>query len=349
LHQLLEKEPDKALFLNFEDTRLAGFETDDFVRLSGEIKARNIKTLFFDEIQMLPNWELFVRELLDQDYKVVITGSNATLLSRELGTKLTGRHLSYELFPFSYPEFLRFREMENSAESLNQYLRQGGFPEYLKTNNGTILNHLLGDILNRDIAVRYGIRDINALRRVAVYLISNIGKPVSANKLKEVFEIKSATTLLEFFSYLENAYIIQFLPKFSYSLKTQIRNNRKVYAIDLGLFTQNSIVFSDENGRRLENLVFLYLRQHYKEIYYFLEKKECDFVAMEKGRVAELIQVCYELTAENLDREVAGLEEAMKFFDISEAKIITFNQTERFNRNSKIIHVIPAWRYAINK
>jgi predicted AAA+ superfamily ATPase len=347
LNQLLKEETDNTLFLNFEDTRLAGFETDDFTRLIDEIKKREVRILFFDEIQLLENWELFVRQMLDEDYKIVITGSKATLLSNELGTKLTGRHLSTELFPFSFNEFLAFKNLENSAASLQEYLQEGGFPEYLKTDNGVVLNQLLEDILNRDIVVRYGVRDVITLKKLTTYLISNIGKPVSGNNLKELFNIKSTNTILDFFSYLENAYIIQFVSKFSYSLKKQIRNPKKVYAIDLGLFSQNSIVFSNENGRRLENVVYLYLRQKYKEIYYFQEKKECDFVVIEKGKVKELIQVCHELTAENMDREMNGLIEAMDFFNIKNGKIISFNQKETFNKGGKVITVLPANEFII--
>jgi predicted AAA+ superfamily ATPase len=347
LNQLLKEETDNTLFLNFEDTRLAGFETDDFTRLIDEIKKREVRILFFDEIQLLENWELFVRQMLDEDYKIVITGSSATLLSNELGTKLTGRHLSIELFPFSYNEFLAFKNLENSAASLQEYLQEGGFPEYLKTDNGVVLNQLLEDIVNRDIVVRYGVRDVITLKKLTTYLISNIGKPVSGNNLKELFNIKSTNTILDFFSYLENAYIIQFVSKFSYSLKKQIRNPKKVYAIDLGLFSQNSIVFSNENGRRLENVVYLYLRQKYKEIYYFQEKKECDFVVIEKGKVKELIQVCHELTAENMDREMNGLIEAMDFFNIKNGKIISFNQKETFNKGGKVITVLPANEFII--
>jgi uncharacterized protein len=140
--------------------------------------------------------------LLDDEYKIVVTGSNSTLLSKELGTKLTGRHLSTELFPFSYQEFLTFKKLENTAVSLQQYLQKVGFTEYLKTENGVILNQLSDDILNRDIAIRYGVREVATLKKLAVYLISNIGKPVYGNKLKEVFGIRSTTTILEFFSYL---------------------------------------------------------------------------------------------------------------------------------------------------
>jgi len=175
--------------------------------------------------------------------------------------------------------------------------------------------------------VCYGIRNVRVLKQLAVYLISNIGKPVSANKLTWLFEISAASTILEYFAYLENAYLVQFVPQFSYSLKKQIRNRKKVYTLDLGLFNENSIVFSDESGRRLENTVFLHLRRKFKEIYYFSDKGECDFIAMEKGKAAAIIQVCHNLNADNLPRELNGLTEAMDFFELKKGIIVTLRQT----------------------
>jgi predicted AAA+ superfamily ATPase len=341
LFQLLREKFSNAFYLHFEDPRLAGFENDDFNRLSNEIVKRNPSVLFFDEIQLLENWELFVRHKLDEGYKVVITGSNATLLSKELGTKLTGRHLSVELFPFSYTEFLGFRKLKDTEKSVLEYLRKGGFPEYLKTENGFVLNQLLEDILYRDIAVRYAVRDVKSLKQLAVYLLSNIAKPVSASNLTKLFAIKSVSALLDYFGFLENAYIVQFLPMFSYSLKKQIRNPRKVYSIDLGLFTENSIVFSDENGRRIENAVYLHLRTAHRELYYFHEKKECDFVVFEKGKPKELIQVCYDLTADNLERETSGLLAAMDYFNMPLGKIVTLKQKDSFKKDGKKIDVVP--------
>jgi predicted AAA+ superfamily ATPase len=340
LFQLLNEKFDRAFYLNFEDSRLAGFENDDFKRLNIEITKRKPQVLFFDEIQMLKNWELFVRQKLDEGYKVAITGSNATLLSTELGTKLTGRHLSVELFPFSYTEFLGLKKLKNTDKSVIEYLKRGGFPEYLKTGNGFVLNQLLEDILYRDIAIRYGVRDVKSLKQLTVYLLSNIGKPVSATNLKTLFGIKSVSALLDYFYYLESAYLVQFLPMFSYSLKKQIRNPKKVYAIDLGLFTENSIVFSDENGRRLENTVYLHLRRKYKELYYFQEKKECDFVVIEKGKPKELIQACYELTPENVEKETNGLYTAMEHFKMTTGKIVTLNLKDSFTKAGKKIEVV---------
>ena len=345
LLQLLKRHFKSALFLNFEDTRLAGFQLDDFRRLDKEITKRKATTLFFDEIQMLEKWEIYVRQKLDEGYRVVVTGSNATLLSRELGTKLTGRHFSSELFPFSYNEFLKFMKLKPSDASAALYMDKGGFPEYLRSDITNLLNQLLDDILYRDIAVRYGIRDIVSLRKLAVYLLSNIGKPVSATNLTKLFDIKAVSTMLEYFSHLENTYVVQFVPKFSYSVKAQIRNPKKVYAIDLGLYAQNKTSFSEDKGRRLENLVYLHLRRKYSEIYYFDEGHECDFVVMEKERPIEIIQVCYDLNQDNLDRELKGAVEAMKFFKAKKSTIVTMTQDDLFQREDMVVEVLPLFRF----
>lgn len=179
MHQLMHRLNSDFIYLNFEDTRLISFEPSDFNRLSEIIFTKNCNTLFFDEIQLANKWEVFVRQKLDEGFNVIITGSNATLLSSELGTSLTGRHLNVELFPFSYSEFLNFKGLSSSSDSLSLYLTMGGFPEYLKNHEGTILNQLMDDILVRDIAIRYSVRDVSALKQLALFLISNIGKPRS--------------------------------------------------------------------------------------------------------------------------------------------------------------------------
>lgn len=345
LFQLLNKYHKGVLFLNFEDIRLAGFENDDFRRLDKVIERTKVKILFFDEIQELVNWEFYVRQKLDEGFKVVVTGSNASLLSTELGTKLTGRHMSNEVFPFSYHEFLKFTKLKSNTSSAQKYLNLGGFPEFLKIRNNNMLHQLLDDILYRDIAVRYGVRDITSLRRLAVYLVSNIGKPVSATNLKKLFDIKATSTMLEYFSHLENAYIVQFVPMFSYSMKKQIRNAKKVYAIDLGMHAQVSTSFSGDWGRKLENLVYLQLRRKHKEIYYFNEEKECDFIVMEKEKPKWIVQVCHELTMDNQDREINGAVAAMKFFKQKEAILVTLNQEDQFNVSGKTVHCISLHKF----
>jgi predicted AAA+ superfamily ATPase len=345
--QMLDGQDSNSLFLNFEDIRLSGFEIADFNTLLAIIEKRGFTKLFFDEIQFIENWELMVRTCLDKNLQVSITGSNAAMLSVELGTKLTGRHLSAELFPFSFTEFLKFTQKEQNLASFEEYLKSGGFPDYVKTGNGQVLRHLLDDILARDIAVRYAVRDINSLRQLCVYMISNIGKPFSATKIKGMFGLNAPSTILEYLSYFEKSYIFQYLPKFSYSMKVQIRNPKKVYAIDLGLFTENSVSFSEESGRRLENAVYLFLRTQTKEIYYFQEKKECDFVVFINGKLDKLIQVCYTLDAHNLQRETEGLLEAMNFFGLEVGFLLTYSQTDELVIGDKKILVLPVWMYFV--
>jgi len=345
LFQMLKERYPNALYLNFEDPRLYEFERKDFLKLDEIIREAGNKVLLFDEIQIIPEWERYVRQKLDENFKVVITGSNASLLSRELGTKLTGRHITKELFPFSYREFNSFFQLAPSPESLLRYLQAGGFPEYVKQQADEILNHIFDDILIRDIAVRYSIRDIKVLQRLALYLVSNPGKLFTANRLKSLFEIGSTNTITEYLSHLEDSYLFYFVPKFSYSLRKQMVNPRKIYAVDTGLVGANSSSYTDDNGRMLENLVFLHLRRKTKDIYYFSEKGECDFVTFNKGNIQEVIQVCYTLNPDNLDRELNGIFEALEFFNVKEGKIISFNQTDHFEKEGRKVEVIPCHEF----
>lgn len=271
LHQWLKLRHSDAFYLNFEDPRLYEMELNDFTRLDEIISDNKQKVLFFDEIQGIEGWERYVRQKLDEGLKLVITGSSASLLSRELGTKLTGRHIMKELFPFSWSEFCEFRSLNRTEKSLIEYMQTGGFPEYVKTGNDDILHQLFEDILLRDIAVRYGVRDVKTLQRLALYLVSNVGNLVTGNRLKSLFGIGATSTVMEYFSHLEQTWLLHFIPKFSYSARKQSINPRKVYAIDTGLANVNSKSFSGDMGRILENLVFLHLRRNYKEICYFSE------------------------------------------------------------------------------
>ncbi|MCL2328739.1 MAG: ATP-binding protein [Bacteroidetes bacterium] len=349
LKQMIEADDSKKLFLSFEDPRLFNFELSDFELLDAIIENSKSETLFLDEIQVINGWELYIRQKLDEGFRVAVTGSNASLLSRELGTKLTGRHISKELFPFSYREFLGFKNLQAGEKSLQKYMEMGGFPEFLKTNNTDILSELFYDILNRDIIVRHGIRDARSLRNLAVYLVSNAGNLVTASKLQQPLSIKTAATVLEYFSFLEDTYLVNFMPKFSYSLKVQMVNPRKIYVIDPGIIKIASISFTENKGHLLENLIYWELRRQGKELYYFNENKsECDFVVMKNEKIEQVIQVCYELLPENREREINGLKEAMEFFKIDNGVIISFNQRDAFMLNSKRIEVLPAWEFLAN-
>lgn len=347
LLQLLQRDYSDAIYLNFDDIRLSGFDIADFVRLDSVIKSRKIDVLFFDEIQIIEGWERYINQLLREGYKVFITGSNASMLSIELGTHLTGRHLSMELFPFSYQEYIGFKGLENSTESVAKYLKQGGVPEYLKSEVPSILTNLIDDILVRDIAVRHGLRDVNSLRQLTTYLLTNIGNLVSANKLIGMFDIKATSTFLDYFSYLKDSYIFEFMPIFNHSLKVQARNPKKVYVMDMGLYTEGALSTSENLGRRLENLVFLHLRRRYKQLFYYKSRGECDFVAMERGGIVAAIQVCAQITDENFNREYNGLVEAMCELNISEGYIVTQNQSDQFEMDGLSVKMIPMTEFLL--
>jgi len=350
LLQLMQKRFTDILFLNFEDIRLANFAQTDLVLLLKEIEKRKIKTLFFDELQLIKGWEVFVNQLLREGYQVFITGSNASLLSSEFGTHLTGRHISKELFPFSFNEFLILKNLSANADSLHVYLTTGGVPEFAKTNETVLLSTLIDDILIKDIAIRYAIKDVDSLRKLTLFLLSNVGNLVSANKLKNLFGIKATSTILEYFSYLKEAYLFDFVPQFAYSTKVQIRNPKKIYSIDTGIAKNVGFSVTENVEHLLENIVYLHLRRKYKEIFYFNKNKaECDFVAMNNGKIVQIVQVCYEFLPENREREIRGLIEAMDFFKIDNGLIISFNQHDTLVHNGKQIHVLPAYEFLINK
>ncbi|MEM2948733.1 MAG: ATP-binding protein [Candidatus Anstonellales archaeon] len=346
LHQLLKKQR-KGYYLNLEDPRLDGFELFDFTKVEEIMKELygDGGVYFFDEIQNVDKWEKFIRYLIDKKEKIIITGSNASLLSRELGTKLTGRHLQVEMFPFSYNEFLAMKKEKRSVESFGEYLCKGGFPEYVKREDPTILHELLSDIVMKDIAVRFGIKNTAILNKIVIYLITNVGTEFSYNSIKNMFNIKAVQSVIDYISYIENAYLIFTVPRFSYSYRQQQVNPKKVYSIDNGFSYANSASFSKDKGKMLENAVFLALRRQFKNIFYFKEKNECDFVIKEKDKITQAIQVCYDFNEETKDREIDGLLTALKKFDLREGLILTYNQEDEFLVEGKKIVVRPAWKW----
>jgi uncharacterized protein len=333
-----------AMYLNFEDARIFGFDTSDFSKLDDIIHGQ-YDAYFFDEIQNVPSWELYIRQLHERNAKVYVTGSNASLLSKELGTRLTGRHVRLELFPFSYTEYLTFTGQEAAPDSLQKYLSAGGFPEYLSDPRIDILQNLLKDIVLRDIAIRYGIRNTQGLMDLTLYLLSNLGKEFSFNRLRKLFSMASTNTVADYMNWLADTYLLYYLPRFSWSAKSRAVLPRKVYAIDNGLAAANTMSFSEDRGRMLENLVLQYLNRRFSQFYYFREEKECDFVVLEQGKCIHAIQVCYEVHADNQHRELAGLEYAMHFFQLSKGIIVTFDQEDHLQIQGKEVLLIPAWKF----
>ena len=297
-------------YLNFEDDRFIEFQAGDFNDLyQALIEVFGQRTIFMiDEIQNIPGWEHFVRRFMDQGSKFYITGSNAALLSRELGTRLTGRYIPIELFPFSFKEFLTFNddplppigrmttvETAQLRRNLNDYLLLGGVPDALKYPDLPVLRTLYDDVLYRDIATRYRIEAVSALKELAFTLMSNPAGLVSFNKLKNRFGLGSVNTIKNYISYLENSWLIFTLNIYDFSVKRQQIAAKKTYGIDTGLINAVGFKFSPNTGKLLENLVFLALRRETREIYYYTspEGYEVDFYLPESR---QLIQVTQHMT-----------------------------------------------------
>ncbi|NMB68850.1 MAG: ATP-binding protein [Chloroflexi bacterium] len=316
---------DAFYYLNFEDERLIGFQAQDandlYQILVGIFGERRI--FIVDEIQNVPGWEHFVRRFMELGHKFYVTGSNASLLSRELGTRLTGRYVPVELFPFSFREFLQIRqsavpdlghlttlEKARLQKSLDDYLQLGGIPDALNYPGLNILRTLYDDVLYRDIATRYQLSGVQPLREIAFWLISNPAGMVNFNKLKSQFQLGSVNTVRAYIEYMENSWLLFTTRVYDYSLKRQQIAPKKIYCIDTGLVNSVGFNFSPNSGKLLENLVFLTLRRQTREIYYYSTPGgyEVDFYLPEQR---QLIQVAQNLfNPATRERELRALEDA---------------------------------------
>ncbi len=341
LRQLLKNEKN-MIFLNFEDTRLEGFELGDFNKVEQIAVSEKINCYVFDEIQNIVGWEKYVRSAYDKGFRIFITGSNASMLSRELGTKLTGRYLQTELFPFSFTEYLQYTKAKIGRDSFFKFMSDGGFPEFLASADTEYLRTLFRDIIIRDIAVRRNIRNEHVILRLALHLISNVGKEISFNNLTKLIGIKSVRTTIDYCDYLKESYLLDFIPRFSFSIKQQLNNPKKVYSVDTGMAKANSISFSEDMGRMLENTVYLRLRQASHDILYFKDDlSECDFLVRKNDNIVYAVQVCWHLTENNMKREIAGLKNAMAVTAAKKGIIITYDQQDLFEN----IIVMPVWKW----
>lgn len=331
-----------GLYLNFEDPRLVDFESADFPKLEQLRDQLGKSSILLDEVQSVAGWEIFARSLHEKGQKLYITGSNASMLSRELGTRLTGRYKQIELFPFSYTEFLRFKNLSLGEESFESYFLTGGFPEYLQNQDQDYLRTLFRDILTRDVAVRRNISNETALIRLGVFLCSNVGKPFSYSRMGSLLEIKSVRTVIDYCDYLEECYLFDLIPMYSPSIRKQLANPKKAFSIDPALASANSLSFSKDLGRKLENYVYLHLRRSFKEIQYFQNKdSECDFVVKWGEEIVGAVQVCWNLNSENLQRELKGLKAALKETQAPKGILLTWNQEDLLDG----ITVMPVWKW----
>jgi uncharacterized protein len=358
------KEKYSGYYLNFDDERLSKFKLEDFQKLYDcLLELYGEKEIFyFDEIQNVDGWERFVRRLHNDKKKVFITGSNASMLSKELGTHLTGRHIQVEILPFSFDEFLRFKnikldinavgiEKSELINSFKEYMYSGGFPEYLKTKNVEYLKFLYENILYKDIMVRNKIINEYTIKELTGFIATNISKEISFNSIKKMLNLGSSTTVKDYFFYLENSFLIFLISKHEYSFKKQIYGNKKAYFIDSGMAGYIGFRFTKDIGRILENVVFIELRRRKKKIFFHKEKYECDFVCSDMYSLNLnpnlLIQVCLELDEKNSSREYEGILEAIKKHKLKEGFIITLDQEDELKIDNKRIIIKPIWKWLL--
>jgi len=361
LKQIMQARKDYC-YVNFEDERLLSFRAEDFSILDEvliEVYGPS-GTYFFDEIQNVEKFETFVRRLQDSGKKVVLTGSNASLLSREFGTRLTGRYKLFEVYPFSFVEFLRFHTTKLTKESLympeekvnlirlfGRYAETGGMPEYLRNNDSDYIQTLYDNILYRDIIARYSIRRQRLVRELVGILASTITLPFTYNSLKKSLGLMNAITVKEYISYLSGAYLFFELLRFDYSVKKQLNSPRKIYIIDTAFSAISGFSLSPDKGRVLENIVFIELMRSGSEIFYFAGDQECDFILKDKKKITGAIQVCYEFLKENQERETGGLLKAMAEFRLTQGMILTYDQEDTLKSDGKTIIIKPVWKWLL--
>jgi hypothetical protein len=350
---------ENILYVNFEEPTFIPYLTVEFLLRIHDLylerfNPRGRTYVVLDEVQLVPGWERFVRGLYgrDKDIKFYITGSSSKLLSKEYGTSLTGRIVSNEVFPLSFQEFLAFKKKEEMIERsrgkgspalrnlFNQYTRFGGFPQVVLTEEEKDKMQILKDyytaVIEKDIIQRYQVRDIKKLKEFCLNLYANAASHFSGYQAEKRQKI-SQPTANKFLEYAREVFLVQTTDYFSYSFTEQKANPYKVYAIDPGLYNAVSFPFSENLGRIFENVVYLALRRKGKEIFYWKGKGEVDFLIRKGTRIDRLINVCWELNKKNEKRELSGLYEAMKQFNVSNAQIIVSGYDDQVDIKGKKI------------
>ncbi|MFH1256413.1 MAG: ATP-binding protein [Candidatus Diapherotrites archaeon] len=363
LKQLIKAKFENDFFyFNFDDERIEGFKSEDFQPLMETLIEAfgEKKNVFFDEIQNIKGWELFVNRILRQGYKVFITGSNANLLSKELGTHLTGRHVDLELYPFSFAEFLKAKKIEIPKKGIysteqkallskefKEYFLKGGMPEVVVFSNEAVLTAILTDIIRKDISERYDIRKPSELKTVLKFLIANSANPITYRSIKNNFDIQSANTIQKYIEYAEETYLVFTVRKLEKKIKRFDKNPKKIYCIDNGIIIKNTPSITEKKGALLENMVAVHLKRLGKEFYYFKTRNsEADFVVPTEKLA---IQVCYELDNKNKERETKGLIEAMHETKATSGLILTLEQEQETTIQNKKRIIKPAWQWLLEK
>lgn len=360
---------ENIVYLNFEDDRIFPLNLQDlslfseaYYELFPDKKSEKV-IFFFDEIQIVENWEKYIRRLYDtENCQIFISGSSSKLLSREIATNLRGRTLTFEIFPLSFKEYLQFNDIKiniYSSKSKSQivnyfekYLQYGGFPELLFGNvrfARQTLQEYIDLIVYKDLIERYKITNLYLMRYLVKYCFTNISTLLSFNKLFNDLKSQgiqlSKNTLYNYMQYLEDAYAVFSMPIYSRSVAEQSKNPKKIYSVDIGFKT--AISLSLDIGHKYENIVFLQLRKTTKDIFYWKSNQEVDFIYIHNEQL-KLINVAYDLSnPDTFKREINGLIEGMKKTNTSEAFLINNEKEDTLLIDNKTIYIIPLWKWLL--
>ena len=363
--------PSSFMYFNFDDEFLAtsgGISTDELMK---ELHAAygKTKTILFDEIQNLPAWELFVNRLHREGYNLVLTGSNARLLSKELATALTGRHIPIEILPFDFKEFLRAKNFQTNPNDrylpqkhgellklLDDYLVNGGFPEVVVSNLDPkdYLEVLFDSLLFKDVVKRHKVKFSTQIGNLGSCLINNFASLYSLRKLQASLNLKSVSTTEKYTKYLEEAYLIFSLLRYSPKSVQRIKSPKKVYAVDNGFVSAKAIQNSPNKGKLMENLVFAELvkrgvKPNFALFYYKTRNdREVDFVVKNGTKIVELIQVCYETDISGAEqREIKALLEAAEELKPEKLIVLTWDEKREIMQDGKNIIFKPLWEWLL--
>jgi len=366
----LQVNPENIIYINFEDDRLFPIglpDLDALLEAYYELypDKRNEKVyVFFDEVQNVKNWEKYVRRIYDTlNLQLFITGSSSKLMAKEIATSLRGRTITYEVFPFSFKEYLRYQKIELDFYSsgnlsfiknaFNTYLVEGGFAETFNVTKDIqkrILKDYLDLIIYKDVVERYAIKNQLLLKHLIKYLFTNVATLISFNKLyndyKSMGHKVGKDTLYEYISYLQEAYAVFTAPIFRNSVKDEQRNPRKIYGADNGFRRLFTTSLSPDYGKLYENIAFLHLRRQTNEVFYYKRDYEVDLYS--RLDTEYLINVSYQINDQKTrDREIRALLEGMEYFNLQESYLVTSDVEETVNIQGKKIQIIPMWKWLL--
>ena len=358
-------------YFNFDDESFSGQEGTHLDELMTQLQLAYGKTeyILFDEIQNLPNWELFANRLHRSGYHLVLTGSNASLLSKELATHLTGRHIPIEILPFNFKEVLKAAQYEALPDKLllpsekakllgylNQYMTHGGYPEVVTkdVDSRGYLDVLFDAVIFKDIVKRHKVRFSEQIDHLGSYLINTVSSQYGAKRIANVLGFKSQITLDKYLGYLNESYLLFSLKRYSTKAGMRLRSPQKIYTVDNGFITAKAVQHSPNTGKLMENLVFIELlkkgHQPNRDLFYYKTRndREIDFLIKKGYKVVELMQVAYESIDRDVqEREVKALVEAAKELNVARLTVVTWNEKSVMKKNGMTIVFKPLYEWLL--